>query len=155
MSSSENLNQNLSFILNKPHDVVFEQRPKPCLQSPYDVIVAINFTGICGSDVHYWEHGAIGSYVLKEPMVLGHESAGTVVSMGSAVKTLKIGDRVAIEPGTPCRRCEACFSGHYNLCSDMQFAATPPYNGTLTGFYVAPADFCYKLPENVVSKKVH
>ncbi|KAK4208522.1 hypothetical protein QBC37DRAFT_431867 [Rhypophila decipiens] len=82
-------------------------------------------------------------------MVLGHESAGTVVSVGNAVTSLKAGDRVALEPGYPCRRCSPCLSGHYNLCPDMRFAATPPYDGTLTGFWTAPSDFCYKLPENV------
>ena len=82
-------------------------------------------------------------------MVLGHESAATVVAMGSAVKKLQVGDRVALEPGYPCRRCDNCFAGRYNLCHEMIFAATPPYDGTLTGFWVAPSDFCYKLPENV------
>jgi D-xylulose reductase len=82
-------------------------------------------------------------------MVLGHESAGTVVEVGSAVKTLVKGDRIAIEPGTPCRHCTSCLAGKYNLCDDMRFAATPPYDGTLAGFYTAPSDFCYKLPEHV------
>jgi len=140
---------NLSFILNKPFDVTFAQQPKPTLTSDHDVLVAINYTGICGSDVHYWEHGRIGSFILKEPMVLGHESAGTIVEVGSAVKTLLVGDRVALEPGTPCRRCESCLSGHYNLCPLMKFAATPPYGGTLTGYYTSPEDFCYKLPSHV------
>ena len=127
----------------------FEERPVPKLNSAHDVLVAINYTGICGSDVHYWVHGAIGHFVVKDPMVLGHESAGTVVEVGAQVKTLQKGDRVALEPGYPCRRCEPCLSGHYNLCPDMRFAATPPYDGTLTGFWSAPADFCYRLPENV------
>lgn len=87
--------------------------------------------------------------VLKEPMVLGHESAGTVVEIGSAVKSLKIGDRIALEPGYPCRRCAPCLSGHYNLCPEMHFAASPPVNGTLAGFYSSPEDFCYKLPDHV------
>ncbi|KAI1313976.1 GroES-like protein [Xylaria venustula] len=140
---------NLSFVLNKPHDVTFETRPPPKLQSDHDVLVAINYTGICGSDVHYWQHGAIGHYVVKSPMVLGHESAGTIVEVGSAVTSLRPGDRVALEPGYPCRRCGPCLSGKYNLCPEMRFAATPPYDGTLTGFWAAPADFCYKLPETV------
>jgi len=140
---------NLSFILNRPHDVTFAERPKPSLASSHDVLVAINYTGICGSDVHYWVHGAIGHFVVKDPMVLGHESAGTVVEVGKDVDSLKAGDRVAIEPGYPCRRCHDCRAGHYNLCPDMQFAATPPYHGTLTGLWSAPADFCYKLPEEV------
>lgn len=136
-------------MLNKPNDVTFEERPLPKLQSPHDVLVAVNYTGICGSDVHYWQHGAIGHFVVKDPMVLGHESAGTVVEVGADVKTLKPGDRIALEPGYPCRRCSSCLSGRYNLCPDMVFAATPPYDGTLTGFWVAPFDFCYKLPDNV------
>ncbi|KAI1128794.1 GroES-like protein [Nemania abortiva] len=140
---------NLSFVLNKPHDVAFVERPAPTLQNEHDVLVAVNYTGICGSDVHYWQHGAIGHFVVKDPMVLGHESAGTVVAAGSAVSNLKVGDRVALEPGYPCRRCAPCLSGHYNLCPEMRFAATPPYDGTLTGFWTAPADFCYKLPDAV------
>ncbi|TRX95022.1 hypothetical protein FHL15_004107 [Xylaria flabelliformis] len=140
---------NLSFILNKPRDVAFVDRPTPTLQSEHDVLVAVNYTGICGSDVHYWQNGAIGHFVVKDPMVLGHESAGTVVEVGSAVTSLKTGDRIALEPGYPCRRCAPCLSGKYNLCPEMKFAATPPYHGTLTGFWSAPADFCYKLPDNV------
>ncbi|KAK8059004.1 sorbitol dehydrogenase [Apiospora phragmitis] len=144
---------NLSFVLNKPHDVTFAERPVPESKDPHEVLVAINYTGICGSDVHYWEHGAIGHFVVKEPMVLGHESAGTVVSVGSAVTSLKAGDRVALEPGYPCRRCGPCLAGKYNLCPDMRFAATPPYHGTLTGFWTAPSDFCYKLPDNVSTQE--
>ncbi|KAM0282399.1 hypothetical protein ACHAQH_003080 [Verticillium albo-atrum] len=143
------MSSNLSFVLNKVHDVSFEEREVPKISSEHDVLVAVNYTGICGSDVHYYDHGAIGHFVVKDPMVLGHESAGTIVEVGSAVKTLVKGDRVALEPGYPCRRCQDCLAGNYNLCHEMVFAATPPYHGTLTGFWAAPADFCYKLPENV------
>jgi D-xylulose reductase len=131
--------------------VAFEQKPKPVLEpfATKDVLIAINYTGICGSDVHYWTEGRIGSFILTDPMVLGHESSGTIVSVGSEVKSLKPGDHVAIEPGRPCRYCEPCLSGHYNLCKDMKFAATPPYDGTLTGFYTMAEDFCYKLPPHV------
>ena len=82
-------------------------------------------------------------------MVLGHESAGVVDRVGSSVTTLQPGDRVAMEPGVPCRRCSPCKSGFYNLCADMQFAATPPYDGTLAKYYALPADYCYKLPDHV------
>lgn len=141
--------QNLSFILNKPGDTAFVDRPKPKLEDPHDVLVAVNYTGICGSDVHYWVHGAIGEFVVREPMVLGHESAGTVVEVGNAVRDLQPGDRVALEPGYPCRRCSACRAGKYNLCPDIVFAATPPVHGTLTGLWTAPSDYCYKLPDHV------
>lgn len=99
--------------------------------------------------MHYYVHGSIGSFVVKEPMVLGHESSGTVVEVGANVKGLKPGDRVALEPGYGCRRCKNCRAGKYNLCPNMIFAATPPYHGTLTGLWTAPGDFCYKLPDTV------
>jgi len=108
--------------------VTFEDRPVPTIQSPHDVLIAVKFTGICGSDVHYLTHGAIGDFVVKDPMVLGHESAGVVEKVGDAVQSLKVGDRVAMEPGVPCRRCVRCKEGNYNLCFEMRFAATPPYD---------------------------
>lgn len=116
--------QNLSFVLEKAGSVKYEDRPIPTLKSPYDVLVNVKFTGICGSDVHYWVHGAIGQFVVKEPMVLGHESSGVVAKVGEGVKSLKVGDRVCMEPGIPCRRCVRCKEGHYNLCPEMAFAAT-------------------------------
>lgn len=82
-------------------------------------------------------------------MVLGHESSGIVHSVGKSVKSLKEGDRVAMEPGVPCRVCNPCKAGHYNLCPEMRFAATPPIDGTLCRYYLIPSDFCYKLPEHV------
>ena len=142
-------NQNLSFFLNKPGDISYKEHPIPELTSPNDVLIAINYTGVCGSDVHYYDHGSIGAYALSDPLIMGHEAAGTVVQVGSGVTSLVPGDRVAIEPGFPCRRCEPCLSGKYNLCDHVVFAASPPHHGTLTGFYVAADDFCYKLPDGV------
>ncbi|EOD43657.1 putative xylitol dehydrogenase protein [Neofusicoccum parvum UCRNP2] len=141
--------ENLSFVLEKPGSVKYEDRPVPQLKSEHDVIVNVKYTGICGSDVHYWVHGRIGAFVVESPMVLGHESSGVIHSVGAAVKTLKAGDRVAMEPGIPCRRCVRCKDGNYNLCPDMAFAATPPFDGTLAKYYALPEDFCYKLPDTV------
>ncbi|KAL4917058.1 chaperonin 10-like protein [Aspergillus aurantiobrunneus] len=149
MSSQTAAAQNLSFILEGIHEVKFEDRAVPELKSPHDVIVNVKYTGICGSDVHYWDHGAIGQFVLKGPMVLGHESSGVITKVGSAVLGLEVGDHVAMEPGIPCRRCEPCKAGKYNLCEKMAFAATPPYDGTLAKYYILPEDFCYKLPESI------
>ncbi|KAA8911735.1 chaperonin 10-like protein [Sphaerosporella brunnea] len=140
---------NPSFVLRAVKDVAFEDRPIPTLKNDTDVLIKIEVTGICGSDVHYWQHGGIGPFILKAPMVLGHESAGTVVSVGSRVTSLAPGDRVALEPGIPCRMCDFCKGGKYNLCAEMRFAATPPYDGSLAKYYVLPADFCVKLPEHV------
>lgn len=98
-------------------------------------------------------HGRIGDFVCTGPMVIGHEAAGVVCKVGSKVKNLKIGDRVAIEPGVPCRHCEFCKGGGYNLCPDMAFCATPPYDGNLTRYYAHAADFCYKLPDHVTMEE--
>ncbi|KAB8277246.1 chaperonin 10-like protein [Aspergillus minisclerotigenes] len=144
---------NPSFVLRKVKDVVIEDRPKPVLKEPHDFIVHVKQTGICGSDVHYWQRGRIGDYVLTGPMVLGHESSGEVVEVGSAVSHLKPGDRLAMEPGVPCRRCNQCRSGAYHLCGGMIFAATPPWDGTLAKYYVNAADFCYKVPDHMSMKE--
>ena len=99
------MQENPAFTLKALKTLTFESRPVPPLQTPHDVRIHVEKTGICGSDVHYWQRGRIGDYILTGPMVLGHESAGTVVEAGSAVCNVKVGDRVAIEPGVPCRRC--------------------------------------------------
>ncbi|KFM78707.1 Sorbitol dehydrogenase, partial [Stegodyphus mimosarum] len=105
--------------------------------------------GICGSDVHYWKHGRIGDFIVDGPLVLGHESSGVVIKVGDKVEDLKEGDRVCIEPGVPCRMCEFCKGGRYNLCEGVKFNATPPVDGSLCRYYCHPADFCFKLPDNV------
>ncbi|KAL5457653.1 hypothetical protein EMCRGX_G034936 [Ephydatia muelleri] len=114
-----------------------------------EVLISMRSVGICGSDVHYWVEGNIGDFVVKAPMVMGHESSGKVIALGEGVTDLQIGDRVAIEPGVPCRVCSYCKEGRYNLCPEIKFCATPPYNGSLCQYYVHAADFCHKLPDNV------
>lgn len=101
--------------------------------------------------VHFWKHGGIGTKVdSAHPLVMGHEGSGIIQAVGSAVTSVKVGDSVAIEPGTPCRRCKACKVGLYNLCIDMKFAAAPPdAHGLLTQYYLAPDDFVYKIPSGV------
>lgn len=135
--------------MNKINDVSFDDRPVPEIQDPHYVKLKVRKTGICGSDIHYYTHGSIGRFVVEKPMVLGHESAGEVVEIGAAVTTLKVGDKVAMEPGVPSRYSDEYKSGHYNLCPHMAFAATPPYDGTLARYYLLPEDYCFKLPDNV------
>ncbi len=113
------------------------------------VLVRICHTGICGSDLHYYEFGRIGDYIVEYPFILGHESAGIVEEVGPGVKTLKRGDRVTMEPGYTCGKCEYCKTGRYNLCPDVIFFATPPVQGTLCEYVAHPADMCFKLPDNV------
>lgn len=126
----------------------YTRRPIP---TPRDneVLVKLEYVGICGSDMHYYETGAIGDYVVEPPFVLGHEPGGTVVEVGKNVTHLKPGDRVALEPGKTCGHCEFCKTGRYNLCPDVVFFATPPVDGVFQEYVAHEADLCFKLPENV------
>ena len=110
---------NYSFVLRAIKDVAFEHIAEPVITDDYDVIVHIAETGICGSDVHYWQRGRIGDFVLTSPIVLGHESSGIVVEVGSDVTNLKVGDKVALEVGQPCEECDRCKEGRYNICKEM------------------------------------
>ena len=140
-------------VLHGVRDLRVEDVPAPERPARGEVQIEINKVGICGSDVHYWEHGRIGDFVVRAPMILGHECAGTVVEVGEGVSDLAVGDRVAIEPGVP--RLSTPLShfymkrGEYNLCPDIFFFATPPDHGSFCGRVNHPADFCFKLPENV------
>lgn len=136
-------------VLQKPGSITIAKRDIPEIKDPHYVKLQIKATGICGSDVHYYTTGGIGRFIVKSPMVLGHESSGVVVEIGSEVTRVKVGDRVAIEPGIPSRYSDETMSGHYNLCPHMIFAATPPYDGTLTKYYLAPEDFVYKIPAHL------
>lgn len=113
-----------------------------------EVQVAIRATGLCGSDLHYYKHYRNGDIMMKEPMALGHESAGVVVALGSSVEGLSLGDKVALEVGRPCEACERCAEGRYNICRDMRFAASarnwPHTQGTLQERMNHPAKWCHK-----------
>lgn len=126
----------------------FEEREIPKVKDD-EVLVKLEYVGICGSDLHYYETGAIGDYVVEPPFVLGHEPGGTVVEVGKNVRHLKVGDRVALEPGKTCGHCEFCKTGRYNLCSDVVFFATPPVDGVFQEYVAHEAELCFKLPDNV------
>lgn len=126
----------------------FEDRPIPVPKDD-EVLVKIEYVGVCGSDLHYYEQGRIGNYIVKPPFVLGHESGGTVVEVGSGVKHLKVGDKVALEPGKTCGHCEFCRKGLYNLCPDVIFFATPPVDGVFQEYVAHEAGLCFKLPDNM------
>ncbi|MFP5078536.1 NAD(P)-dependent alcohol dehydrogenase [Rhizobium sp. YIM 134829] len=138
-----------SLVLERQNELrIRDLDPKETL-GPNDVRIAIKTVGVCGSDVHYYTHGAIGPFVVREPMILGHEAAGIIEEVGSAVDTLKVGDRVCMEPGIPDPNSRASRLGLYNLDPSVRFWATPPVHGVLRPSVVHPAAFTFKLPDNV------
>ena len=131
-------------VLQSTGQIVYEKRPVPAIASD-QVLVKIKHCGICGSDVHYYQHGRIGGFVVDKPLVLGHECAGEIAAVGDDVSHLSVGDTVALEPGIPCGQCSFCRSGRYNLCPDVVFLATPPHDGAFMEYLAYPAKWCFKL----------
>lgn len=139
----------IALVLEEKGRLSRREFPLDQTMGPTDVRVAIKTVGICGSDVHYYTHGKIGPFVVKEPMVLGHEASGVVVARGRDVKHLRVGDRVCMEPGIPDPASRAAKLGIYNVDPSVSFWATPPVHGCLTAEVIHPAAFTYRLPENV------
>ena len=135
-------------VLHAPGQIRIEERERP-RPGPREVLVQITAVGVCGSDVHYYEHGRIGPFVVKAPLVLGHESAGRVAELGEGAAKHAVGDRVALEPGIPCGRCRECRAGRYNLCADVRFFATPPVDGAFAEFVAIHEDFAFALPDSL------
>jgi L-iditol 2-dehydrogenase len=135
-------------VLHGPRDLRLERLPVP-VPSGGEVLVRVTAVGVCGSDVHYFEHGRIGNFVVDQPLVLGHETAGVVVAVGPGVSPGRVGERVSLEPGTSCGRCLECRSGRYNLCSQMRFHGTPPVNGTLAEYVCVPGDLAFRVPDTL------
>ena len=138
-----------ALVLERKGELSLRDIDLPLVVGPRDVKVAIHTVGVCGSDVHYYTHGAIGAYVVNEPMVLGHEAAGTIVAVGSEVTGLAVGHRVCMEPGVPDLSSRASKLGLYNVDPAVRFWATPPIHGVLAPFAVHPAAFTFKLPDSV------
>lgn len=135
-------------ILHKPKDLRIEQMPNP-VSADDEVLVRVKAVGVCGSDVHWFSRGRIGETVLEDPLVLGHEAAGVIQQVGRNVHHLDVGTPVALEPGVPCRVCEACRTGNYNTCPHVRFFGTPPVHGCYREYVTHPADFVFPLPEHV------
>lgn len=142
--------KNTEAILVTPGTMKIQDAPMP---EPKDdeVLLEVEYVGICGSDIHGFESGPfIPPKDPNQKIGLGHECGGTVVGVGSKVKKIKVGDRVNIEPGIPCGKCKFCLSGHYNICPDVDFLATQPnYRGALTNYITHPESLTYKLPDNM------
>ncbi len=138
-----------ALVLEKQHELQIRDIPLDEHLGPHDVRIALRTVGVCGSDVHYYENGAIGHFVVRAPMVLGHEASGVITELGAEVTNFKIGDRVCMEPGIPDPNSKATRLGIYNLDPAVRFWATPPIHGVLRPSVVHPAAFTFKLPENI------
>ncbi|HHV61804.1 MAG TPA: NAD(P)-dependent alcohol dehydrogenase [Firmicutes bacterium] len=135
-------------VLYGPMDLRLESINKPAL-GRLDVLIEIKANGLCGSDIHFFKEGRLGPFEVTSPYVPGHEASGVIEAVGEEVEGFKIGDRVVIEPGIPCRLCEWCKSGRYNLCPQVRFLSAPPINGTLSEYVSVPFDFVYKFPDRL------
>ncbi|GGK60811.1 NAD(P)-dependent alcohol dehydrogenase [Ornithinimicrobium pekingense] len=135
-------------VLREPGTIEVQERPRP-QPAADEVLVQVTSVGVCGSDTHYFTHGRIGSYAVTAPLVLGHEAAGVIVEVGTDVDPARVGQRVSIEPGVPCRQCEQCLAGRYNLCPDMVFHATPPVDGSLSEVIAHHHAFAHPVPDTV------
>ncbi|PSN61261.1 sorbitol dehydrogenase-like protein [Corynespora cassiicola Philippines] len=139
-------------VLHGAKDLRIEDRTLSA-PAPTELQVSVRSTGLCGSDLHYYRHYRNGDILVREPMSLGHESAGVVVDVGSEVKGFQVGDKVALEVGQPCEQCELCKGGRYNICKGMKFRSSakafPHAQGTLQDRINHPAAWCHKLPENI------
>ena len=135
-------------VLHAPRDLRYEQVPIPSA-GPEDVLVRVTMNGLCGSDIHFYREGKLGPFTVSSPYIPGHEACGVVVREAERQGGPPVGQRVAIEPGIPCRRCASCKSGRYNLCRDVVFMSAPPINGTFCEYAAVAADFAHPLPDTV------
>lgn len=135
-------------VMHNTREIKIEQYPVPQI-GPDEVLIKVMAVGICGSDLHYYSHGRIGKYVVDKPFILGHECAGDIAAVGSNVQRFQVGDRVAVEPGVTCGRCDACKEGRYNLCPDVEFLATPPFDGAFVQYIKMREDFVFAIPDEL------
>jgi L-iditol 2-dehydrogenase len=135
-------------VLHGAGRVELAERAAPS-PGPGEVLVDVASVGVCGSDVHYYEHGRIGRFVVDAPLVLGHEAAGVVTALGPGVSGLRVGQRVSVEPGVPDMSCPQCLAGRYNLCPDMRFFATPPIDGAFAEQVVVHHAFAHPVPDTM------
>jgi len=135
-------------MLYKLLDMRIEEVDIPKIDTK-DVLVKMKRVGICGSDVHFYQEGRIGSFIVQEPLILGHECSGEVAEVGDEVTRLKVGQRVVVEPGFVCGKCQYCRKGRYNLCREVQFYGAPPYDGAFAEYVFTPEQNVYAIPKGM------
>ena len=138
---------NKAAVVMENRKIEIMDTPMPEMKPGY-VKVKVGYCGVCGSDVHFYSFGE-PDFPDVYPFIIGHEFAGTVVEVADGVKDLKVGDRVCVEPGTFCGKCEWCKKGKYNLCKEMEFLSAPRTKGAMREYITHPAELCFKLPDNV------
>jgi len=126
--------------------------PMPAIVNDTDVLIRIEYVGICGADIDMWEKGRYGIFDVEYPQIIGHEASGVVVEIGKAVTNLKPGDKVALEPGVPCGTCDRCIEGDYNLCGGVIFKGAPPVTGCNQFYVTHPAQWCFVLPGDLSTR---
>lgn len=135
-------------LLRRAGEVVVDTAPVP-EPGPGQVLIEVAAVGVCGSDVHYFDHGRIADFVVTDPLVLGHEASGVIRAVGAGVPADRVGQRVALEPQQTCGRCTQCLSGRYNLCPDVEFFATPPVHGAFARYVVLAAHRAHPVPDGL------
>ncbi len=135
-------------VLTEVKNIEIQKREIPTPEAD-EVLIRIKTVGLCGSDVHYYEHGKIGDFIVEKPIILGHEASGEIVKVGEKVTELQVGQRVSIEPGATCGKCDHCKEGRYNLCPHVEFLATPPYDGAFCEYIAMRADLVFPIPDSM------
>jgi L-iditol 2-dehydrogenase len=139
-----------SMMLTGIRQMEIRDVPEPEIHNPNDVKIKMTVVGVCGSDIHYFNNGRIGSQVVTFPFAVGHEGAGVVVETGKSVSRVKPGDRIAIEPAMPCRKCDQCLSGRHHTCRNLRFLGCPGQaEGCLSEYIVMPEESCFPLDRNL------
>ena len=139
-----------AMVLTDLLKIAIVEKPIPEINNPDDVLVKMKSVGICGSDIHYYKHGRIGNQVVKYPFTLGHEGAGIVEEIGKAVKNIKPGDRIAIDPSMPCFSCDQCRTGRFHTCRNIRFLGCPDQaEGCMSEYIVIPSASCFPLKKNI------
>lgn len=124
--------------------------PTPSILKDNDVLIRMKTLGVCGSDIHYYVSGKIGSQVVEYPFAVGHEGSGEVAAIGKEVTKVKPGDRIAIEPAMPCWECDQCLAGRPHTCRNLRFLGCPGQaEGSMSEFIVMPETSCFRIPESM------
>ena len=139
-----------AMMLTGIRQMEMKEIPEPLVINPNDVKIRMSVVGICGSDIHYYTQGKIGSQEVEYPFTVGHEGAGVVVETGSDVKRVKPGDNIAIEPAMPCWECDQCLAGRHHTCRKLRFLGCPGQaEGCLMEYIVMPEESCFPLTGNL------